>query len=126
MILLDTDIWIDILRKKSQAVEWFFATQEPIALSGYTVMELVQGCHTKREITALDKLIASCNVFWLNEQYAFSALQIFKDIHTQNGIDIIDVFTAFVALQEHLPLHTFNRKHFKAIPNLTTIQPYKK
>jgi len=89
MILLDADIWIDILREHNQAVEWFFDNQDPIALSGYTVMELVQGCRTKREISALDKLILSCTILWLNEQSAFAALQTFKDIHTKNGIDII-------------------------------------
>jgi predicted nucleic acid-binding protein len=103
----------------------FSTTKNPL-LSGYTVMELVQGCRTKREISALDTLLSSCTILWLNEQSAFATLQTFKDVHTRNNIDIIDVFIAFVALQEHLPLHTFNRKHFKAVPNLITIQPYKK
>jgi predicted nucleic acid-binding protein len=31
---------------------------------------------------------------------------------------------AQTALMANLPLHTFNDKHFKAVPNLRTIQPY--
>lgn len=30
------------------------------------------------------------------------------------------------ALSLYLPLHTFNRKHYEIIPDLVTIQPYRK
>ena len=51
MILLDTDVMIDLLREYPPAVEWFnaLAEDEVIILPGYVVMELLQGCRNKRE-----------------------------------------------------------------------------
>ena len=126
MILVDAGVLIDALRDQKAALEWFRSNTEPIALSGYTAMELIAGCRTNDEVRVMDSVLNACTVYWLNEQSSALALEMFKQIHTKNGIDIIDVFTAFTALQENLPLHTFNQKHFKAIPNLITIQPYKK
>ncbi len=126
MILVDADVTIDAMRGQKASLDWFLRNTEPIALSGYTAMELVAGCRTNDEVRTTEKVLNGCTVYWLNEQSSALALEMFKQIHTKNGIDILDVFTAFTALQENLPLYTFNRKHFKAIPNLLTIQPYKK
>ena len=126
MILVDADIMIDAMRGQKSALDWFRSNTEPIALSGYTAMELVADCRTNEEIRTVEKVLNGCTVYWLSEQSSALALEMFKQIHTKNGIDTMDIFTAYVALQQHLPLHTFNHKHFKAIPNLTTIQPYKK
>jgi predicted nucleic acid-binding protein len=65
MILLDSDIMIDLLRKHSPAIAWIAARgDEKIALIGETALAL------------------------------------------------------------NLPIHTFNQKHYAAIPNLKTVQPY--
>ncbi len=37
-----------------------------------------------------------------------------------------DIMIGETALALNLPLHTFNQKHYAAIPNLKTIQPYTK
>ncbi|GCL38418.1 MULTISPECIES: type II toxin-antitoxin system VapC family toxin [Sphaerospermopsis] len=45
MILLDSDIVIDFLRKYSPAIIWLSSLgDEEIALPGYVAMELMQGC----------------------------------------------------------------------------------
>jgi predicted nucleic acid-binding protein len=51
MILLDSDVMIDLLRQFPPAVEWFdnLADDEQIALPGFVVMELIQGCKNKVE-----------------------------------------------------------------------------
>ena len=55
MILLDSDVMIDILRKYPPAMEWFDALDEDeeIALPGYVMMELIQGCRNKAEQESL-------------------------------------------------------------------------
>lgn len=52
MILLDSDVLIDLLREHPPAVAWFDALNyaEELAVSGYVVMELIQGCRNKVEI----------------------------------------------------------------------------
>ncbi len=51
MILLDSDVLIDLLRKYPPAMAWFDALQEDeeLMVSGYVVMELIQGCRNKVE-----------------------------------------------------------------------------
>ena len=51
MILLDSDVMIDLLRQYPPATQWFDALDEDeeVALPGYVVLELIQGCRNKRE-----------------------------------------------------------------------------
>ncbi|RME69579.1 MAG: type II toxin-antitoxin system VapC family toxin, partial [Chloroflexi bacterium] len=51
MILLDSDVMIDLLRQYPPAMKWFdtLEDEEEIVLSGYVVMELLQGCRNKLE-----------------------------------------------------------------------------
>ena len=45
MILLDTDILIDVQRGVAPAVEWFRQLDELPAVPGFVVMELIQGAN---------------------------------------------------------------------------------
>lgn len=51
MILLDSDILVDLLRRHPPASRWFDSLHEDeeIAVPGYVVMELVQGCRNRAE-----------------------------------------------------------------------------
>jgi predicted nucleic acid-binding protein len=46
MLLLDTDVLIDIQRGRPQALEWFSRLTELPAISGLVAMELIQGAPT--------------------------------------------------------------------------------
>lgn len=44
MVILDTDVMVDLLRGYEPAVEWLEGIgEEKIALPGFVVMELIQG-----------------------------------------------------------------------------------
>jgi predicted nucleic acid-binding protein len=51
MILLDSDVMIDLLRQHPPATQWFDTLGEDVevVLPGYVVMELIQGCRNKME-----------------------------------------------------------------------------
>ena len=56
MILLDTDIMIDVLRHYPPAVTWLESLgNEEILLPGFVVMELLQGCRNKAEQEQIEK-----------------------------------------------------------------------
>jgi len=59
MILLDSDVMIDILRKYPPAMVWFntLNEKEEIALPGYVMMELIQGCRNKAEQKRLQRIV---------------------------------------------------------------------
>jgi predicted nucleic acid-binding protein len=50
MILLDTDVMVDILRGYEPARQWLeSATSQEIGVPGLVAMELLQGCQNGRE-----------------------------------------------------------------------------
>ncbi len=56
MILLDTDIMIDLSRRYPPAIGWLASFgEEEIALPGFVVMELIQGCRNKLEQEKVEK-----------------------------------------------------------------------
>jgi predicted nucleic acid-binding protein len=68
MILLDSDVLIDLLREYPPATMWFGSLNEDeeLAVSGYVVMELVQGCRNKAEQDRVLRELAACGVVWLS------------------------------------------------------------
>lgn len=127
MILLDTDIMIDVLRDYPPAIVWLNSHgDEIIVLPGFVVMELIQGCKTKREVAKVRKKLSSFEVLWPAPEVCNEALDIFARHHRSHQIGIIDVLIGQLAVSSKIPLYTFNKKHYIPIPGLQTVQPYKK
>ena len=63
MLLLDSDIMIDVLRHHQPALDWL-AQQggEEIILPGFVVLELFQGCRDKAEQTRLERRVAQARI----------------------------------------------------------------
>ena len=65
MVLLDTDVMIDILRGYPPALDWLRSLNDDvIALPGFVLMELIQGCKTKKEQQSLSKELDSYKILW--------------------------------------------------------------
>lgn len=55
MIILDTDIMVDLLRQYPPAQNWLKALgEEEIILPGFVGMELIQGCKNKKELNKVE------------------------------------------------------------------------
>ena len=127
MIILDTDIMIDILREYKPAIEWLnLLGDEGIILPGFAIMELIQGCKNKDEMKELKKEIEKYKVIWPTLEVYEKALKIFTDYYISHKIGILDTIIGQMAVEFNLSLYTFNEKHYKAIPKLKTIEPHKK
>ena len=83
MILLDSDVMIDLLRQYPPAMRWFDALDEDeeLALPGYVVMELIQGCRNKREQERLQRTVAPYGTVWLSPADCDRALEVFTQYH---------------------------------------------
>ena len=125
MILLDTDILIDVFRNHSSAVAWINSVlpQQP-ALPGFVVLELLAGCHDKRDVLFVQQRIQHFAVLWPDPSAGNAILPIFANAHLTHSLGILDALIAATALTHGLALHTFNQKHFAAVPGLQTVQPY--
>ncbi len=128
MIFLDSDVIIDLLRKYSPATSWFDSLDdnETMALSGFVVMELIQGCQNKEQQRRLQRDLVFYEIIWLSPDNCNEALEIFTQYHLSHNAGLIDILIGQTAVALNVPLYTFNQKHYQFIPNLNTIQPYKK
>jgi predicted nucleic acid-binding protein len=127
MVLLDTDVMIDILRGYPPALAWLRTLDdEVIALPGFVLMELIQGCGTKKEQQSLAAELDAYKILWPNPSDCDDAVKLFTGYRLSHNIGIIDVLIGQLALSFDLPLHTFNKKHYEPIPQMTTVQPYMK
>ena len=58
MIILDSDIMIDLLRQYPSAIAWLNSLgDEELLLSGFVVMELLQGCSTQVDQNKVEKIL---------------------------------------------------------------------
>jgi len=125
VVILDTDVMVDILRGHSPALSWLTDLgNEVLGLPGFVVMELIQGCRSKREQELLERTLLAYKVLWPQEQDYDAALAIFAAFHLSSGIGVIDTIIAQTAIGLGKPLYTFNEKHYSAIHGLKTIRPY--
>ena len=125
MLLLDTDVMVDLLRQQAPAVGWLDSMQdEEILLPGFVVMELTQGCRTQVDQKRLQKALAPYGVIWPPPDVCDEALRVFARFYLSHGLGIIDALIGQLAVSLDLPLHTFNQKHYAAIPRLRVVQPY--
>ncbi len=124
MIVLDSDVAIDILRQHPPAMAWINSVQDNICLPGIVAARFYQGCYNKKEAAALAKQIKPFAILWPSESACDDALATYAKAHLSNSLGLLDALIAATALTHGTPLYTFNQKHFAAIPNLQTIQPY--
>ncbi|MBM4423277.1 MAG: type II toxin-antitoxin system VapC family toxin [Chloroflexi bacterium] len=124
MVLLDTDVMVDLLREHVPAVRWLDSLDEEILLPGFVVMELIQGCASRAEQRRLQKALAGYRVIWPSPEMCDEAISVFAQHHLSHSLGIIDAPIGQLAISLELPLQTFNHKHYSAIPNLRLEQPY--
>jgi predicted nucleic acid-binding protein len=127
MILLDSDVMIDVLRQYLPALKWLESRpEEEIGLCGFVVMELIQGCRTQSEQRGLERELRQYQVIWPSPDACERALATFTRYRLSQGLTILDVLIGETAAAEGLPLYTFNQKHYRTIQRLETVRPYVK
>lgn len=125
MIILDSDVMIDVLRQYSPAITWLETLgEEEIILPGFVVMELLQGCSSKAEQEKVENVLAAFEIVWPSAETCDEALSVFANYHLSHNIGLLDALIGQTAVALDLPLHTFNHKHYAVIPGLTTTEPY--
>ena len=130
MYLLDTTVWIDLLRTNSQAIRGKLSehSKNAIGLSIITVCELRYGLERRaarhahlrtREQQLLSAILAPFDIFPLDHRVVdvYGKLRAALE-NSGTGIGALDTFIAAQALSLGATLVTTNGKEFMRVPGL--------
>jgi predicted nucleic acid-binding protein len=122
MIILDTDILIEIFDKNSQkgdqALERIEKSGEDIAITSLSLHEILYGLYKfgKKRIAAVEKLET---IDFCKEDAILSAHLELDAEQKGSPLSRIDAMIAAITLNRKAKLYTFNQKHFHLIPKLS-------
>ena len=122
-ILVDTDVLIDFLRGREQAVSFVKLESDRIILSSIIVAELyagVRGGKDDTEQTALERFLALFRIVPVTASIARLGGLYKRDYGKSHGISLADAVVAATATLENAELKTLNVKHY---PMFSSIEP---
>lgn len=125
MLLLDSDVMVDLQRGHEPAVAWLRDHQGlELALPGIVALQLQDGCRNKLEAARVRQFTADFRRFWPTVADCERAHAAHAELSLSHGIDVADMLIAQTALGLGVSLLTFNVKHFAIVRGLTIEQPY--
>jgi len=125
IILIDTDILIDITRGVPMAVERVIkeSKQYVPAISSITRKELLIGCRNKKEFNDMLKFLVRFQLIHITAKIDAIADDLLETYSLSHHLLIPDALIAATTLEQHCPLLSKNQKDFKFINNLNLL-PY--
>ena len=125
MILLDSDVAIDIPGRHQPALDWLNTLAAgPIGLPGLVVMELIQGCRDRLEQSKVERFCSPFTIHWPSPLDCSRAMTDFAAHRLARNLGLLDALIAHTAVGLGEPLATFNLKHYRSIVALRILQPY--
>jgi len=120
-VLIDTDVAIEYLRSKDKASTTLIRLLKKfdVFASAITEFELYMGAKTDLHVKDLIILFHEIEVLPFDFGCGRIASDIWKKVQEKHQhAEIKDIFIASIAIQNNFTLCTFNKKHFKSIPNI--------
>jgi len=88
MLLVDTDVMVDIVRRHPPAWAWARSRAgETMGLPGLVAMELLQGCRNQEEQQRLETELASHIMYWPRPADCARAYRDYVAFHLSHGLD---------------------------------------
>lgn len=123
-IVVDTDIFIDYLKKRQPGAEFLKKAylKYNIHVTSITVYELLYGVQKSGKENLISRLLKYVTVVPFDDVSARRAAAIHYTLRN-NGMDIgvKDSFIAGICDAHNMPLLTRNIKHFKCVPSIRLI-----
>lgn len=124
MIVVDTDVMVDVLRSYPPATQWIASLADQIVIPGFVAMELLAGCRDLSEQKRVERMIRPFPITWPSQETLNSALLLFARHRLGHGVSMLDAIIGQTAHDLGFPLASFNRKHYSVIHGLKTVQLY--
>ena len=136
MILIDSNILIDVLKKKQNVIAALENYRdEGVGISVLSIYEIKIGIfvlrdedpkfNAERRLDELEKLMEMCDVFSVDPEIASRGSEIIADLIVKGQIiDPIDVLIGSTCIcRNGSAVLTQNKDHFDRIPDLTVLEP---
>jgi predicted nucleic acid-binding protein len=120
LIIIDTDILIDVGRGDQTAIDCLqrIEQQFQLAISVVTQMELIVGCRNKVELNKLEKFLQYFQCLKLTEQISDRAVNLLGQYRLSHGLLIADALIAATALEYDEEFITKNQRDYRFIDGL--------
>ncbi|MEQ8672199.1 MAG: PIN domain-containing protein [Aggregatilineales bacterium] len=125
--LLDTNIFIDVLRGYPPAIDWLKSLSASSVLLSVPVivrMELILGTRNKIEQQRITKLLDEFSTEHIAVDDSKWAMEQFEDLYLSHQIEIMDCLIGAIAFRLKTPIFTRNKKHFAPLPDVEVRIPY--
>ena len=123
-ILLDSNILIDYLRNRTEAIEYLEHLTAVPKVSAITIAELYAGVREGSERQILDEIAKDLVVIAITSEIAIKGGLFRRDYLRSHRLELADAIIAATSVVENATLVTLNKKHFPMFPDL--IVPYAK
>lgn len=121
-LLIDTDVLIEYLRGRSEAVAYLEGLTADLHISVISVAELFAGVRGEDEEKSLKQLLLAFVVLPVAEKTARIGGLYRRAYGRSHGAGLADALIAATAEEHGADLVTFNRRHFLMVSRLTV--PY--
>ena len=123
-LLIDTDVLIEYLRDRSEAVEYLEGLTSDLYMSVISVAELFAGVRDDEEEKSLEQLLLAFVVLPVTEKTARLGGRYRRDYRGSHGTGLADALIAATSEENGADLVTFNRRHFPMVSKITA--PYER
>lgn len=125
LLIIDTDILIDVGRKTKEAVDRLDKEEltSALGISIIVQMEPVIGCRNKEEWNKLNRFLKRFQIVGLSEAIGNKSIALLNRYHLSHGLLIPDSLIAATALTIDAPLLSKNQRDYRFIEGLKLL-PY--
>lgn len=125
LVLVDTDILIDIGRNNAEAISTLNGLQQrhSLAVSVVTQMELIVGCRNKEELRQLEQFLQGLEVLPVDAAISSMCIDLLTTYRLSHGLLIADGLIAATAIVHDAALASKNQRDYRFIAGLTLL-PY--
>ena len=127
LILFDSDVLIDVLRKNgiAEALLTSLGSVGPLGISIVTRMETIRGCTNREVQQRAEKLLSRFQVLALDARISRRADELVTRFYLGNNIGIADALIAATALEYDLPLMSKNQRDYRFLEEVgLNLLPY--
>jgi predicted nucleic acid-binding protein len=123
-LLIDTDVLVEYLRGRSEAVEYLEGLTSDLYISVISVAELFAGVRDDEEEKSLKQLLLAFVILPVTEKSARLGGLYRRRYGGSHGTGLADALIAATSEEHGADLITFNRRHFPMISRITV--PYER